>query len=253
MFLWCDTIELTMRGEQETIDLDALLGASQRTLAAAAHELKAPLSLIRMYAAYLDEASLTAEQRRQYHARLLFTAEQMLQLATGLLEGYRWGQEKLPLEPVNAHVICEEILHELTPAAAELGQSLEYGATSRPLIAVAHPLLLKNVLFNVTFNAIRHTPPETSVRIAANRHAERAHISVLDTGPGFQKQTIRRFGDDIGERLQATSSRSGSGLGLAIAKQLTRAMQGTLEIKASPKGGYCLLSLQTSKQISLLT
>lgn len=239
-----------MRGELETIDLDALLGVSRRTLVAAAHELKAPLSLIRMYAARLGDEGLTELQRKQYNARLLFTAEQMLQLTSGILEGFRWEQGRLPLEPVNAHVICEEVLHELSPAAHELNQTLSYISNKRALIALGHPLLLKNVLFNIVFNALKHTPPDTAVTIGAKRQSERTYISVIDTGPGFQKQTIAHINQDLGERLQAAQSRGSTGLGLAVAKQLMRAMEGTLQLKASPKGGYCLVSLQNSRQLT---
>lgn len=240
-----------MKGELETLNLEVLLGASRRTLVAAAHELKAPLSLIRMYAARLDDATLTDAQRSQYSARLLFTAEQMLQLASGLLEGYRWEQGRLPLEPVNIHVTCEEVLHELSPVAHELGQRLMLGSASRSAVAVGHAQLLKNVLFNIVFNALKHTPPGTSVTLDSRRHLERMYISVVDTGPGFGKHIARQVNTSASTGLQAAPSRTGSGLGLAVAKQLLACMNGSLQLKASPKGGHCLVSLHASKQLAL--
>lgn len=238
-----------MRGE--TIDLEQLLERQTRTLVAASHELKAPLSLIRMYASRLNDDSLSAEQRQQYHNRLLFTAEQMLQLTGGLLEGYRWGQQRLPLELVNPVVVCEEVCHQLHKAADELGQSLEFTPPQRATLALGHPLLLRNVLFNVIFNALKHTPPHTNVRVRVNRHAERSLVSVLDSGPGFEQGTINRINRQSCDQLQASASRSGTGLGLAVAKQLVQAMQGTLQLKRSPRGGYCVVSLQTSHQLVL--
>lgn len=240
-----------MRGESETLDLERLLGNSQRTLMAAAHELKAPLSLIRMYAARLEQADLTEAERRQYHTRLLFTAEQVLQLTSGLLEGQRWANGQLPLEPVNTGIICEEVLHELTPAARELNQRLALRGPTRPGIALGHAQLLKNVVFNVVFNALKHTPAGTAISLNPTLRSDKAHISIIDTGPGFGKQTARQINRPAGERLQAAYARPGSGLGLSVAKQLLASMNGTLQVKASPKGGYCLLSLQTSHQLAL--
>lgn len=241
----------SMRGETETIDLDALLGASRRTLVATAHELKAPLSLIRLYASQLENDLLTEAQRKQYSARLLFTAEQMLQLTTGLLEGYRWGQGRLPLEPVNTAIMCEEVLHELTPAAYELNQQLHYLPTKHTSVAVGHPLLLKNVLFNIVFNALKHTPAGTRVMLSSTCQGERAHLSVTDTGPGFAKNVAQHLDREAGERLQVAPSHGSSGLGLAVAKQLMGAMNGTLSIKASRRGGYCVASLRASRQLTL--
>lgn len=239
-----------MRREPETIDLEALLGTSRQTLIATAHELKAPLSLIRMYAARLENGDLTDVERRQYNARLLFTAEQMLQLTSGLLEGQRWIEGQLPLEPVNAVTVCEEVLHELSPVARELDQKLNLQSFRRPGIAVGNAQLLKNVVFNVTFNALKHTPPGTDISVGATQCGDKTHISVVDTGPGFGKQTIQQV-NGMKNQFQAEQSRAGSGLGLSVAKQLLAAMNGSLQIKPSPKGGYCLMSLNASRQLSL--
>lgn len=234
------------------MDLEALLGNSRRTLMAATHELKAPLSLMRMYAARLNDTSLTEAQYRQYHARLLFTAEHMLQLTNGLLEGQRWQQGKLPLEPINPAVICQEVLHELAPAAHELGQQIMVGNNPRrSFAAVGHAPMLKNAVFNLVFNALKHTPAGTNVTLSSVRRGERVHIQVADTGPGFDRQAATQLNRDTEAYAQLSFGRSGSGLGLAVVKQLLTSMNGTLQIKSSAKGSCCLLSLQASRQLAL--
>lgn len=240
-----------MRGDSGTLDLELLLGNSQRTLTAAAHELKAPLSLIKMYAARLENSELTVAERKKYNARLLFTAEQMLQLTSGIVESQRWIGGQLPLEPVNTDIICEEVLHELTPAAQELHQNLNFHKPAKAGIAIGHGLMLKNVIFNIVFNALKHTPDGSEISINSVKRSDKTHISVVDTGPGFNKQTIRYVNNGANGKFQAATDRPGSGLGLAVAKQLTGAMNGSLQLKASPKGGYCLVSLQASHQLPL--
>lgn len=243
-----------MQGERgETIDLEALLGNSQRTLTAAAHELKAPLSLIRMYAAQLEKGDLSEAKRQQYTRRLLFTAEHMSGLTNGLLEGQRWQFGQLPLEPVNTRIVCEEVLHELTPAADEWEQSLYLGSASHAGVAVGNAPMLKNVVFNLVYNALQHTPAGSHITLAAARRGERAHVTVTDTGPGFTADAARYVARGDNGRFQAMPSRSGSGLGLAVARQLLAAMNGSLQLKSSPKGGYCLVSLQASRQLALLS
>lgn len=240
-----------MRGEPETLDLEFLLDNSQRTLVAALHELKAPLSLIKMYGAQLDGGSLSLEDQKKYTSRLLLTAEQMLQLTTGLIEGQCLSGNQMPLEPVNTKITCEEVLHQLSPAARELEQRLEFRPGSQSSIAVGNATMLRNVVFNLVFNALKHTPAGSDITLSTVNKAEKARIHVLDTGPGFDKRTIAYVNRGVDGRFQAAADRPGSGLGLAIAKQLTMAMHGSLQLKASVTGGYCILSLPASRQLAL--
>ena len=243
-----------MNGEEvQSIKLDEAIGASRQALVAAAHELKAPLSLIRMYAAALQEGDITEADRQKYYDRISLTADHLLQLTKGMVEGYRWQDKQLPLEPVNAHVVCEEVLHSLAPYARELDQTLRYSPTRKQYVAVAHRLFLKNVLFNIACNALQHTPAKTTVTIGHRLRQDRVFFDVLDSGPGFQKSTLRAINRAVGAELQPVQSRSGTGLGLAVAKQLADAMGGSLQLTASQRGGHCSLILPMSRQLSLVS
>jgi signal transduction histidine kinase len=240
-----------MVGERGTINLEFLLGNSEKTLVAAAHELKAPLGLIKMYASCLGQENLSEEKRKKYTSRLLFTSEQMIKLTIGLIEGKRWVNGQLPLEPVNTKLACEEVFHELYPAAKELEHTLEFRPGAKPGIAIAHREILKNLVFNLVFNSLKHTPAGSSVIIGTAKKPNFTSISVLDSGPGFNKKTIEYVNRGASGKFQAAPERTGSGLGLAVAQQLTHVLNGRLTLKKLKNGGYCYLSLPVSRQMNL--
>lgn len=227
---------------------------SQPTLVAAAHELKEPLALIRLYANLLSDSVLDDAERRRFERRIGLAAEQLLELTSGLVEGYRWQQQTLPLEPVNTHVVCQEVAHDVFEYAREHGHTLEYRpAGSRPgaLVAVAHRAFLKNVLYNLLCNAIKHTPAGSRVSLRPARTAGRLEVTVRDTGPGFSRQVLQQL-RQAEDRHQPLGSRSG-GIGLLVAQELVRAMYGELRVVASSRGGQVAVSLPSSQQLSLLS
>lgn len=237
-----------MRRESETIDIHDVLGASRQALLTAAHDLKVPLGLIKLYALQLQSAELSKEERDKYLRRIILSAEQMLKMTTGLLETYRWSDQQLPLEPTNINLICQEVLHELSPYAKELGQTLQWHPRRRQHVVIAHHTLLHNVLFNITHNALKHTPEKTKVSLKLSHAQSAARIHVIDTGPGFEVIAKQL---SLGNRqLQPLRSHGGTGLGLSIAKQLTRAMGGDFQLLSHRQGGHCVVSLATSRQLA---
>ncbi len=238
-----------MQRERETVDFYDALGASRQALVTAAHDLKAPLSLIKLYAQQMQSTDISAEDREKYSRRIALSAEQLLKMTNGLLEAYRFGDQLLPLEPVNANIVCEEVLHELAPYAHELGQTLGHRITPRQHVVVAHRQLLHNVLFNVAHNALKHTPEKTVVTLKLSKSQAYSRIHVVDTGRGFRKSELHRLGSL--NTLQPMGSHAGSGFGLAIARQLTKAMGGEFRLLTSHHGGHCLVLLHRSNQLAL--
>lgn len=238
-----------MQREYETLAIFDVSGASRHALATVVHDLKAPLSLIKLYAQQMQSADLSAEDREKYNRRIALSAEQLIKMTSGLLETYRLDEQALPLEPVNANITCEEVLHELFPYAKELRQTLQYKPSYRQHVVVAHRQLLHNVLFNVAFNALKHTPEKTAVTLKVSQSQQRSRIHVIDSGSGFSRSELHRL--DSSQTLQPLRSYTGSGLGLSIATRLTQAMGGELKLLASRRGGHCLVLLHNSSQLAL--
>jgi len=93
---------------------------------------------------------------------------------------------------------------------------------------------LHQALGNLLENAALHTPPGTSVSVAAQLNGADLRVVVADTGPGIPAGASERIFEKF-ERLDATSA--GAGLGLAIARAAIVAQGGRLWVEPNPGGG----------------
>lgn len=231
-----------------------------QALAAAAHELKTPLTVIAHIAAATETDLVHLTPIEQYRAlrRIRLSAERSLRLVQGLTLGQRLSVDDLTafgLEPLNALQLCEEAIDELQPFAQAQFQRLELHCTSRsrvPLV-VGNRQLVHSILLNLLDNAIRHNPPEASVRMNVQRHHGIVRLQVHDAGPGVTRKEWQRLAASVGNQLQPLGARPGSsGLGLYIAGQMAQALGGRLYLGRKPTGVCFCLDLLPSHQLSLL-
>lgn len=234
-----------------------LFGAGQfAALSAAAHDLKAPLSSVRYMAATLRDAktNLTKTQQNDYLWRIELTARRSLQLVEGLTYAYSTSQLELDLEPVNVAQVCDDVLHEMSPLARQLAQTIELKLPRTGSLALAHYTLLNSVITGLCDNALKHNPPESHVLVRVSCERQAIQVAVRDSGPKISSRDFRLLKSRLGNQLNPLSGRAGdSGLGLYVASQLARAMQGQLNLHRHQSGGMTFaLQLQPSCQLSLL-
>jgi len=226
-------------------------------LIAAAHELKTPLAIISHLAAALEDGSFeTPAQQRATLQRIQLSAERTQRLIQGLTTSYRLGGQlgfNLALEPINITQVCEEVAHEITPFAQAQQQRLQLELGRRSQLVVGERDLLHSIMFNLLDNALRHTPPETAVRMHMRRMDQHVRVCVQDDGPGLQPSDITQLTTRIGKQTQPIRTRSsGSGLGLYIAGQLATAMGGHIGIGRVASGADFHVDLLHSRQLSLI-
>jgi signal transduction histidine kinase len=229
-------------------------------LAAIAHELKTPLTIISHLAASLDNNLVfdTQAERQQALLRIRLSAERTLRLVQSLTLSNRLEQtDQLPftleLGPLNTTQLCQEVMHELSPLANAHGQQLELQAPMSPQLIVGNTDLLKSVFFNLIDNAIKHNPPQTTVMLRVRRRGDVVRTCVQDNGPGPSSAELNRLRRTLGIALQPLSGRANSsGLGLYIASHMAQAMGGKVGIGRAPVGADFHVDLLYSKQLSLL-
>jgi two-component system OmpR family sensor kinase len=209
----------------------------RRFLADASHELRTPLASIRGYAELfrLGAASDPGEVERAM-SRIEAEAVRMGVLVENLLLLARL--EELPETPLT------EV--DLTQLAAHAAQDMRATAPDRQVTLHAHglvqvlgdPAQLRQVLSNLTRNAVIHTPPGSPIEIRVSDEADKAIIEVRDHGPGLPAgagdRLFERFWRPGGGRSRGPG---GAGLGLAIAKAIVDTHHGTVEAHNADGGG----------------
>lgn len=246
-----------MREGREKLLLEDSQGVG--LLVAAAHELKTPLAIIAQLASALEDVETLGSAEERYLAlrRIRLSAERGIQLAQGLTVGYRLKTDQLrlfELEPLDAHRICQEVAHELTPLATAYDHTIHLSASAHHQLVVGNTLLLKCVFTNLLDNAIRHTEGKTPVKIQLMRHKELVRMSTFSEGvPDVSRREFSQLGQRLGKELQPFSLHAGgSGLGLYIAQQMAVAMGGSVGVGGSVGHKNAYVDLLRSTQMSLL-
>ena len=192
-----------------------------RVLIAMSHDLKTPITRLRLRTESLDEES------RQKFDRDLAEMEQMV---TQTLEFMRDATESEPVQRVNLMGLVESLQADYE----DLGKEVRItGRLSRPVSA--RPAALRRCVTNLVENALRYGRRAT---IEATEDASAITLSILDDGPGLPEEQLERVFEPFfrgeGSRNRETG---GFGLGLGIARNIARAHGGEVRLHNRPEGG----------------
>ena len=181
-----------------------------------AHDLRTPLTRVRqgleagLAVSDVGRRGEAIEQAMGDLDATLETFASLLRIAE--IEG---GARRAAFRAVDLATIARLVAETFQPAAEDGGRSLRLDAP-RPVMIEGDRDLLVQMLANLVENALRHTPPGSTVRVAAWSTAEGPRLSVADNGPGVAEAERERVFDRF-YRLERSRSTEGSGLGLALA------------------------------------
>jgi two-component system OmpR family sensor kinase len=209
--------------------VQALLLSHKALLANASHELRSPLTRIRMGLELLGDPDPGAREEIARNIR------ELDQLIDEILLASRLDASPIDigtLEPVDLVGLCAE---ECAQAGAEL--DVQTGQTTLMVQGVAK--LLRRVVRNLLDNARRHAAGDVTLSL---QHAgELAVIRVNDRGPGIAPELRTRIFEPF-YRLPGASERDGGvGLGLALVKSITQRHGGSVRCEERPGGGACFV------------
>ena len=193
-----------------------------RIFTAMSHDLKTPITRLRLRAELLDAPELRAKFEKD-----LLEMETMVGAALDFMRGLDWQEPQQPLDVM-------ALLESLQADAREVGGQVEIeGAARAPYRG--HPQTLKRCLGNLIDNAVKYG---NSATLVVEDAAERLRIFVRDAGPGIPNGELERVFEPF-HRLEGSRNRStgGTGLGLTIARNIAQAHGGELVLRNRPAGG----------------
>jgi two-component system OmpR family sensor kinase/two-component system sensor histidine kinase QseC len=223
-------------------ELNRLLERLQRAFSAqrafisdAAHELRSPLTALRLQLQLLDRAPDEAA-RLEARGRLGAAVERAIHLVEQLLAMAR-------SEPQETAADFETV--DLAAAAADgirdthdlaVARSIDLGLDATPNVFVRGDREALRVLVrNLVDNAVRYTPPNGSVHVRCRANPTEAVLEVTDTGPGIAPADRERVFDRF--YRHATAQENGTGLGLAIVKAIAERHGAGVILDDAPGGG----------------
>ena len=211
--------------------LDVLVGTQEQFVADASHQLRSPLTALRLRIENLRYDADPAAEADLDGA--LEEVERLSRLVNGLLALAR-ADRRAPERAVRELAPLLEARGEAWgAAAAEADVALEVSAAPGIRCELAEGAL-EQVLDNLVANAIEAAPPGTTVALAATADGTAAEVTVTDAGPGMDAESREHAFDRF---WRGRDDRRGSGLGLAIVKRLVEADGGTVRLEEAPGGG----------------
>lgn len=211
--------------------IETLVTSQRAFIADASHQLRTPLTALRLRLENLEDA--VPEPDRAAVATAIAETQRLARLVDGLLAIARAEAGTAALEPVDIAAAARTRGDAWRLLTEENGISLEVDAPAAAWTE-AIPGSIEQILDNLISNAADASPPGTTITVAVHRSAAGWEIHVRDQGPGLTAAERERAFDRFYSRGKPGK---GSGLGLAIVRQLVLASHGEIELVAADGGG----------------
>lgn len=217
------------------------------------HQLKTPLTSIRMAIHLLLEGDIGSPNEKQ--ADVLMSAEQEAERLHRILENLldigriESGKVYLDLQSLSPYVLVLDSVEPFRSACQNQGIHLNIEVPEGLPEVLADPARVPHVFSNLVTNALKYTHPGGRITISALADKEFVRFSVSDTGKGIPAQ----YHENIFEqffRAPSDVSKTGIGLGLSIAKEIVEAHGGTITVSSSEgEGSTFTFSLKRSDSL----
>lgn len=221
--------------------------ATQQTLqqfvSDASHELKTPLTSIRGFTEVLLRSSLdNPQQVRQSIEQIHIQATRMTKLTAHLLQLAHLDRE----EPLQCELISlDELVEDMAPVLNMLhaDYTIDYMLQAPALLSL-DVMKIQQVILNLTQNAVRYSPPHTTITIKAYGHI----LEVLDEGEGIAPEHLPHIFERFYRVDQHRARQSGGeGLGLAISKSIMEQHGGQIRVASTVGVGTCFTLIFNKK------
>jgi signal transduction histidine kinase len=238
--------ELTVAANATIARLADMEHARRDLIAAVSHDLRTPITSLRLLADAVADEVVTGDTRSQYLRQMGTHVAVLSGLIDDLFELSRLeaGDVQWSLEQVRLDELVGETVEAMRPEA----DARMVRVTARPAegatTACGNPERLQRVLFNLIQNAIRHTPADGSVTVFAQMAEGRVEVEVADTGPGIAAEDRGRvFEPFFRGGADASRTGEGAGLGLAISRAIVEAHGGRIWLEDAALGTRVRFSL----------
>jgi signal transduction histidine kinase len=208
------------------------------------HELKTPLTSIRMFAELLAEGRINEPaKQRNYLGIITAEAARLTRLINNVLDFARLerGEKKYNFADCDFAALARETAETFRPHLEAAGFKFDVSLPDSPLPVKADRDAVAQVMVNLLSNAEKYSNGTKEVRLElAQNGSPSAELRVLDRGPGVPRECEEKIFEQffrVNDSL--TNAVPGTGLGLTLARQIARAHGGEVSYSAREDGGSC--------------
>lgn len=214
----------------------------------ASHELATPLTTIKGFTEVLlaDNDEIDPEVSKQYLEIILKESDRMQALLHDLLQVARLDSEEyrksIKVEAFAPLTVMQKLCEEFKYRTKEKHLSLEVTDTTVDFAIMANRDWFKQILLNLMENALKYTPENGKIRLAAEEAGQYMKFTVYNTGEGIGHKESEKIFDRF-YRIDKARTRQigGTGLGLSIVKFIVEMFGGTIRVESEPGKGTAFI------------
>ena len=224
-----------------------MLDARQKTsfVSNVSHELKTPLTSIRMFAELLLEGRVKDQDKKdKYLGIIVSESRRLTRLVNNVLDFSRLeqGKKKYNIEAVDMVSFLMEIIEFHKPRLKDNSMKTNLNIPEKNIVIKTDRDALEQVILNLIDNAIKYASSGGDISLSMEADEREVEIKIEDRGPGIPEAHRNKIFDKfhrVDDSLTAT--KQGSGLGLSIAKRMLEDIGGDLFYTPREGGGSCFI------------
>ncbi len=217
--------------------LERMIQRQRDFVANAAHELRSPLTAMRLRLdLILNQIQEDPQAQRQYLEQLLEEIDRLKKTSDQLLMLSSVDQgARLPPEATDLSPLLYELSDEMAPLFHSRKQQFTIEVPPHLPAVLVNPEEVRIILRNLLDNAAKYTQTGGHVELRAEVRENQIAISVKDNGPGISDETLPHIFARFyrGDKSRSRTAESGSGLGLSLVKELVVLNRGTIEVQTA--------------------
>lgn len=230
------------------------LVARDSSFIVAAHEMKAPLSIIRQLSLTLgdSEVEISDFERDRILRQIDSTSERALRIVSDLTKVARLDDAMFELEPINARRVCVDVEREMSKIFELHNRKIIFKNSKVNDLIMANYDLLRSVLLNFADNALYSGDKKSKVEVILKGSGDKIRIAVRDYGEELPLAIWRAVKKQQNMPVRAASRPQSSGLGLYISQNFAQIMNAQIGVIRHRDGNTFYIDLNKSEQLSLI-
>lgn len=235
------------------LTLSNIQDARQKTsfVASVSHELKTPLTSIRMYAELLlSKRVKDRDKTERYLTTIISESGRLARLINNVLDfgKLEQGQKKYQLQPVELDQLLKQIISNHTLRIEKHNLKIRIQIDTGNYLVTTDKDAVEQVILNLIDNGLKYADKGKFIAFKLTEHAGTMELKICDDGPGIPKSHRGRIFEKFYRVDNSlTASQPGSGLGLSIAYRIVQDLGGDLSFEARSPHGCCFV-IRINKQ-----
>lgn len=218
----------------------------------AAHELKAPLAVLRQLALSFDFADQNEQHFEHIRSEMVKISDRAIKQVNDLAKIARLEDGLFEMEPVSVRAVCDDVARELAYLFRCNERDLRIKYSNKAKLVIANRDLLHSVIYNFLLNAAHYSGVDTLSELSVQDFKGKVRVSIRDFGPALPMDVWREMKRGWLEKPTSIAMRPGSsGLGLYIASKFSRFMNANVGAIRHHDGTSFYVELPVSTQARL--